>query len=90
MVLDNEIPAHLSARWQPAPALTPERYRFLVRNRVVAITVGVTTLIGLVGAVAWWRRGDTQFLVAALAYALLPVVAVVVALVIVRRKLAGS
>jgi hypothetical protein len=67
-VLEAQLPPHLASRWQVAPSLTPERFRW-IRNRIAAITLAVTTLIGLGGLVAWWRSGDPEILVTALFYA---------------------
>ena len=85
--LERAVTDHIAARWRPMPAPSLARY-LAIRNRVVAVAAAIVVVLALVGIVAWRFSGDVDYLVAALAYAVLIAGSLLAGVLLAKRRLA--
>ena len=85
--IERVVPDRIATRWRPMPAPSLARY-LAIRNRIVAVAAAIVVVLALVGIVAWRSSGDVDYLVAALAYAMLIAGSLLAGVLLAKRRFA--
>lgn len=87
--IEREPPAPLTSRWPRTPLRSAAQLRG-IRNRIAGIAGIVVAALVVAGVVAWRLTGDSDYLIAGLAYAVMIGGAVVGGFVVAQRRLSAT